>query len=190
MLTVRLSRDDQCEFFENTRNGELPLSREEFDRRVERLHQVAAGRWDVWGFRYKFDPLDVYRFGFMADEVGRHRPDAVARGPGGYLMLNYEALASAPPDKPNDLAEATRVILEREEALGPEAFEVWLRERPGAVIIYAWLAEGQDTEQAPKAEPTGETGEMTLGAALRAAGMLDERGALRPMLRGSWPDAL
>lgn len=50
--------------------------------------------WGVYVFKYLTD--DVWRLGFMADEVERVRPDAVqVDAASGYKMVNYGALALA-----------------------------------------------------------------------------------------------
>jgi hypothetical protein len=56
--------------------------------------------------------------------------------------------ASTPEPKPRPfkwtgLHDAALVILEKEVALGPDGFLDWLKDRPGATIIYLMLTEGQ-----------------------------------------------
>src|SRR5262245_40343089 len=52
-----------------------------------------------------------------------------------------------PPPRPKDrfkwtdLHEAAKHILDREVEMEPEAFEAWLKERPGAMILFLLLVE-------------------------------------------------
>jgi hypothetical protein len=52
-----------------------------------------------------------------------------------------------PPFKWGQLHDAALVILEHEVKLGPEAFLEWLKDRPGAVVIYLTLTEGEGMRQ-------------------------------------------
>jgi hypothetical protein len=48
-----------------------------------------------------------------------------------------------PPFRWGKLHDAALVILEHEVKLGPDAFLEWLKARPGAVVIYLMLTEGE-----------------------------------------------
>ena len=88
MLTVRPNG-----YFETlSLKEERPLTKADFDEGMQRLRDVAAGRWSIHRFRYKWEGADVHHFGFMADEVAPYRPDAIRRTEAGSLMLDYEAL--------------------------------------------------------------------------------------------------
>lgn len=53
-----------------------------------------AGR-RVVSYRYKGEPKDVRRVGYIAQEIEKSDPEAVVKGPGGYRMVNYGLLGDA-----------------------------------------------------------------------------------------------
>lgn len=53
-----------------------------------------AGR-RVVSYRYKGEPKDVRRIGYLAQEVEKTDPEAVVKGPGGFRMIDYGLLGDA-----------------------------------------------------------------------------------------------
>jgi hypothetical protein len=67
------------------------------DKRLKsNVHDTGARTEDgipVKTFRYKGSPM--MHLGVIAQEAAKKRPDAVRRGPGGFMMVNMPKLAEA-----------------------------------------------------------------------------------------------
>lgn len=77
---------------------------------VNPLYLEAATGLQVYGFRYKSE--EGRWIGYLAHEVQKKYPEAVLRGPRGFLMVNYAKIPSARIRKPEpeDWAELDKLI--------------------------------------------------------------------------------
>jgi hypothetical protein len=69
------------------------MSSDESLKTNKRLLRTRPDGIEEWTYRYHDDPEGVVRFGVMAQQVRKFRPDLVVRRADGYLAVNYAGLA-------------------------------------------------------------------------------------------------